>query len=73
VVIVDESPKCEHNDEWKERVGDNVAQNGGPTLSDGTDKRVGEAPQPHAMSDGNGANVREVMAIERMFVMRCVH
>ena len=38
-----------------------MAQNGGPTLSDGTDERVGEAPQPHAMSDGNGANVREAM------------
>jgi hypothetical protein len=61
VVIMDESPKREHNDECKERVGDNVAQNGGPTLSDGTDERVGEAPQPHAMSDGNGANVHDAM------------
>jgi hypothetical protein len=38
-----------------------VAQNGRPTLSDGTDERVGKAPQPHAMSDGNGANVRDAM------------
>jgi hypothetical protein len=53
VVIVDESPKREHYDKCKERVGDNVAQNGGPTLSDGMDKRVGEALQPHTMSDGN--------------------
>jgi hypothetical protein len=42
-------------------VGDNVAQNGGPTLSDGTYERVGEAPQPHAMSDGNGTNVRDAI------------
>ena len=61
VVIVDESPKREHNDECKERVGDMVAQNGGPILSDGTDERVGEVPQPHEMSDGNGANVRDAM------------
>lgn len=54
VVIVDEFPKREHNDECKDRVGDNVAQNGGSTLSDGIDERVGEASQPHAMSDGNG-------------------
>ena len=60
-VIVDESPKLEHNDECKERVGDNMAQNGGPTLSDGTDERVGEVPQPHAMSDGNGTNICEAM------------
>ena len=44
VVIVDESPKREHNDGCNERVGDNVAQNGGPTLNDGTDERVGETP-----------------------------
>jgi hypothetical protein len=61
VVKVDESPKREHNDECKERVGDNVAQNGRPTLSDDTDERVGEAPQPHAMNDGNRANVRNAM------------
>jgi hypothetical protein len=61
VVIVDESPKREHNDECKKRVRDNVAQNGGPTLSDGTDEKVGEAPQPQAMNDGNGANVRDAM------------
>jgi hypothetical protein len=61
VVIVDEFLKREHNDECKERVGDNMAQNEGPTLSDGTDERVGEAPQPHAMSDGNRANVGDVM------------
>ena len=61
VDIVDESPKPEHNNDFKGRVRDNVAQNGGPTFSDGTDKRVGKAPQPHAMSDGNGSNVREAM------------
>ena len=61
MVIVDESPKREHDDECNEIVGDNVAQNRGPTLSDGTNERVGEVPQPYAMSDGNGANVRETM------------
>ena len=30
-------------------------------MSDGTDENVGEAPQPHAMNDGNGANIREAM------------
>ncbi|OAE20919.1 hypothetical protein AXG93_3256s1660 [Marchantia polymorpha subsp. ruderalis] len=54
VVIVDKFPKREHNDEFKYRVGDNVAQNGASKLSDGTDERVDEALQPHAMSDGNG-------------------
>jgi hypothetical protein len=44
VVIVDESPKREHNDGCNERVRDNVAQNEGPTLNDGTDERVGETP-----------------------------
>jgi hypothetical protein len=61
VVIVDESPKREHNDEYNERVGDNVAQSRGPTLRDGTDERVGKAPQPHAMSDGNRVNVRDAI------------
>ena len=61
VVIVDESPKRKHNDECKEIVGDIVAQNGGPTLNDGTDEDVGEPPQPHAMHYGNRTNVCEVM------------
>ena len=60
MVIVDESPKREHNDECKEIMENNVAQNG-RSLSYGTNEKVGEAPQPHAMNDDNRANVCEAM------------